>query len=145
MSQNKRDGGAQADAVTVDGADDRLRAIEDVLHDAHAAGRLDHLALFKDVAAGAFQHALDIAAHRKVLARTLQQDGVDLLVTRQVGPDVLQLDMELVRDAVAGIGLVERDDGELAFLLDLQALVAGVVDGGFAGHDGLTVHGQALC
>jgi len=68
--------------------------------------------------------------------------GLNLLA--QFQPDIVKLDMELVRDAVAGIGLVERDEGELALFLDLQALVTGVVDGGFGGHDGLTVNGQAF-
>ncbi len=61
----------------------------------------------------------------KYLPEPVSKMALTSRVAREIGPDVLQLDVELVRDAVAVLGLIERHDRELAFLLDLQALVAG--------------------
>ena len=124
------DVGGKTERVTVDGGDDRLFDIEQVLDHPPAIGHHDSSAAAAFVL-GRLVTAGQIAAHGKRLACPGQQNRVDVTVLGQVQPDLLELVVECGVNRVALVGSVNGHRGHPVGDLDVQILVVRIVQHGF--------------
>src|SRR6185369_9507651 len=79
--------------------------------------------------APAVDHILDVAAGGKAFAGAGEDRDVDLVVMLDVGPDALDLTVNVHADGVQRFRSIDGDDGDAVVLFDLEAFVAVVGHG----------------